>query len=158
MSCVKQAFSLTPATNHCPQQRGKRLPSPGLPPPRPLAGRGHVPLFVLQNYLTAGDIGLDYRIPVHGTVKNCFGKLVHKFTLHDPDFVFFCLWGVCLFIGWSNILLGWLGDRNIYTHICYILFTQKMERETSFWSACNILLFAVINIYVYRYIRVFDIM
>ena len=74
------------------------------------------------------------------------------------DFVFFCLWGVCMFISWSNILLGWFGDRNISTHICYILFTQKMERETSFWSACNILLFAVINIYGYRYISVFDIM
>lgn len=28
MSCVKQAFSRTPATNHCPQQRGKRLLDP----------------------------------------------------------------------------------------------------------------------------------
>ena len=63
---------------------------------------------------------------------------------------------VCLLVGqiffWGGLVI------EIFLPTFAIFFLRKKWRETSFWSACNILLFAVINIYVYRYIRVFDIM
>lgn len=62
-------------------------------------------------------------------------KHIRKKDIYDYvflDFVFFCLWSVCLFTSKSNILIGRFGDINISANICCILFTQEMERETYF--------------------------
>lgn len=44
------------------------------------------------------------------------------------DFVFFCLWGVCMFISWSNILLGWF-KIEIFLPTFAIFFLRKKWRE-----------------------------